>query len=1318
MIHRVSRRRRPSTLSAMESLEARQLLAADLVAQWQANDLASTIEDGGPVEVWTDSIGQIAATSTGNPALNHAGLGGRPSIVFETSDGSDGFKVPSLESPMSQREDFSLAIAFATSSLDLQGGNDEWFKNSGLIDGNALGFGADWGLTMNSAGQLAAGLGAGFGRPTTTIYSQQSGLNDGQLHVAVLTKSGSDMSLYVDDSLSASTDQADTSARTIIDMAIGTTASGDIGFDGTIAEVRIFDGGLTPEEAAALHEELFSFYNNRPPVANADQYQFDEDASILTAFVNAGRGVLSNDTDPDGDPLSAILLRGPDHGTITLNADGSFLYDSDDNFFGADSFEYTARDFRDSAPVTVTIDVKAIYDPAVANDDSYKSFSGQVLETSAMDGLLANDLNPDGATLQVELVQNVTEGVLTLRADGGFRYDPQGFAGRMPFQYRIADGTGHSNTATATLIINTPPVAVDDTYTTAEDQPLVVSASLGLTANDIDVDRDPLRVELLANPQHGTVTLSEDGSFSYVPNVDYYGSDEFRYRVHDAEDRSGEGTVHVAVTPVNDAPRSEQDIYFARQGETVRVSVERGVLSNDSDTESDPLTARLVTAADQGTVDLSADGSFVYQAPDDFTGVATFRYVTNDGEADSAIATVEIAINSLEQQRQIVINELHVDPDVKVERVEFIELYNAGQSPVSLAGWTLRNAVDFTFPNDASIAPGGYLVVTQNPADYRDKFSLTALGPWQGKLNNDSDNVELWNASGDELDSVDYRLGFPWPTVGDEPGPSMQLIHPSLENDLGGHWRSAVPTPAAANRVLADNGPPAMRQLKHTPEQPKSGQPVTLVARVTDSDGVQSVVLEYQIVNPGDYISLTDARYDSEWTSLAMRDDGQNGDVAAGDSIYTVIIPAEVQAHRRLIRYRVTSTDTKGLSRTGPYEDDPQPNFAYFVYDGTPDWTGSSRPGVEPNVTYTGDVLNSLPTYQLITKRKSHEDAMFIPESDRRSGYGGSEYLWEGTMVFNGQVYDHIRFRARGGVWRYAMGKNMWKFDFNRGHEFQATDNYGNEYDTTWDRMNFSAIIQQGNFLHRGEQGLFESVGFKLFNLAGTESPNTNFVHFRIIENENENGTDQYSGDFRGMYLTIEQPDGNFLDEHKLPDGNFYKIEGNNPESTTNQGPDQVDDKSDARSFLRSFTGRNRPDEQWWRENLDLERYYGYQAISEAIHHYDTAFGKNFFYYNNPETGKWQIHPWDLDLTWADNMFGNANHEFNVQVAKNDDFNHYTNQANIDLRNRLNHEYQNRMREILDLLYNPEQTGMLIDEMSAFVYQPGETSFVDADRAM
>ncbi len=152
---------------------------------------------------------------------------------------------------------------------------------------------------------------------------------------------------------------------------------------------------------------------------------------------------------------------------------------------------------------------------------------------------------------------------------------------------------------------------------------------------------------------------------------------------------------------------------------------------------------------------------------------------------------------------------------------------------------------------------------------------------------------------------------------------------------------------------------------------------------------------------------------------------------------YTAELPASLQQHRRLIRYRITSTDTLGASITGPYADDPQPNFAYYVYGDMPNWTGAVQPGVTAPVTYDASLLQTLPAYHLITTRNDHEDSQNIPNGDQ-GAYGGSDYLWQGALVYNGEVYDHIRYRARGGVWRYAMGKNMWKFDFNRGHEFEA----------------------------------------------------------------------------------------------------------------------------------------------------------------------------------------------------------------------------------------------------------------------------------------
>ncbi|MCU0917593.1 MAG: CotH kinase family protein [Planctomycetes bacterium] len=517
--------------------------------------------------------------------------------------------------------------------------------------------------------------------------------------------------------------------------------------------------------------------------------------------------------------------------------------------------------------------------------------------------------------------------------------------------------------------------------------------------------------------------------------------------------------------------------------------------------------------------------------------------------------------------------------------------------------------------------------------------------------------------------------------------------------------------------MYAANAPPAIRQVAHTPAQPRSNQPVTITAKVTDPQGVAGVLLSYQVVDPGSYFSKYDAAFvdAGNWVGVAMKDDGAGEDLAAGDGTYTVQIPATVQMHRRLVRYQVTVTDGLAASVTVPYADDPQPNLAYFVYDGVPPWSGAIQAGSSDAVRrqvvkYDFQVMPALPVYHLITTRQAHEEAQSIPNSTVGQ-YWGSEYPWTGTLVYQGVVYDHIRFRARGGVWRYAMGKNMWKLDAQRGHEFQLHDEYGRPLKTTWRKLNLGANIQQGDYRHRGEQGLFEYTGFKLFNLAGSPAALTFPVHFRIIERASEtNGTpnNQYDDDFQGLYLAVEQMDGRFLDQHDLPDGNLYKMEGGG--ESNNQGPTQPANRSDLNSFLSGYSSS--PTETWWRNNLDLQEYYAFQAITEGIHNGDIGYGKNYFYYHNPATNRWSILPWDLDLTWAENMYGNGNDPLKARLL-------YTNKNYAGTREPFITEYRNRLREIMDLLYNPEQVGSMIDEYAAFVDRPSPgASMVDADRAL
>ena len=478
--------------------------------------------------------------------------------------------------------------------------------------------------------------------------------------------------------------------------------------------------------------------------------------------------------------------------------------------------------------------------------------------------------------------------------------------------------------------------------------------------------------------------------------------------------------------------------------------------------------------------------------------------------------------------------------------------------------------------------------------------------------------------------------------------------------------------------------------IHYSPPQPHSGEAVEVIAMLPPD--ITRAALEYQIVEPGKYIELKEPAYKTSWSSIPMSKDKDE---------FKASLPGEIQKHRRLIRYRVTTSGT-GKQLQWPEATDAQPNLAYFVYDGVPSWRGAIEPGsTDPArsrpIEFSSKALERLPVYHLIGKKGSVEASTWGEQ------YRGKEYKWSGTMVYEGKVYDHIHFRSRGGTWRYAMGKNMWKFEFNKGHDFEARDNYGHLYSVPWSKLNLGACIQQGQYGHRGEHGMFEAVAFKLFNLAGVEAPNTHWVHFRIIDEPNEaDPRNQYAGDFWGVYLAVEEMGGRFLKEHHLPNGNLFKMEGGTGE-LKNSGTGGLTNKQDLNKFLAAYNGGNPPDE-WWRSNFDLPRYYNYRSIVEGIHHYDIAEGKNYFYLLDPQTGRWSVHPWDVDLTWANNMYGSGDEPFKSRVLPRPAF-------------RL--EYQNRLREIRDLLFNTSQTWFLIDEFARLLTggEQEATSIVAADRA-
>lgn len=413
-----------------------------------------------------------------------------------------------------------------------------------------------------------------------------------------------------------------------------------------LVTVRLHDNGgigLSGVDTSAPQTFLITVTPvNQAPIATADSYA----ASESTPLAISTSGVLSNDIDPDGDPLTAEVTVAPSHGTLTLNLDGTFLYSPTAGYIGSDSFSYVANDgVLNSNAATVNITVSRLNHSPVATDDSFTTAEDTSLSVG-LSGVLANDTDLDGDLVTVRAISGPAHGTLLLNADGSFLFVPNSdFSGSDSFTYLASDGLADSNIATVTInvaAVNDAPIAGNDIFAATEDIPLNMIVP-SLLLNDSDVDGDPLNAIVVSGPVHGTLSLNADGSFLYTPPLNFNGTDTFSYKANDGTLDSNIATVTIIVTAVNDAPVATSNVYSGTEDTPLNVVIP-GILGNDFDVDGNVLSAIRVTGPTHGTLTLNANGSFVYVPALNFNGTDSFTYKANDGALDSNVATVTITI--------------------------------------------------------------------------------------------------------------------------------------------------------------------------------------------------------------------------------------------------------------------------------------------------------------------------------------------------------------------------------------------------------------------------------------------------------------------------------------------------------------------------------------------------------------------------------------------------------------------------------------------------------------------------------------------------
>lgn len=522
----------------------------------------------------------------------------------------------------------------------------------------------------------------------------------------------------------------------------------------------------------------------------------------------------------------------------------------------------------------------------------------------------------------------------------------------------------------------------------------------------------------------------------------------------------------------------------------------------------------LINAVPAGSVSGSGAGPYSFNFSQPAQGVVSVQWAGGHGIQDASanpFAPAPWSYTLDTNASGVVISEIMYHPSSENVLEEYIELFNKGASTVSLNGWQFSAGVSFTFSN-VSIPANGYLVVAADLPTFTSKYpSVTnVVGGWTGRLNNDSEDIDLDDANGNRVDSVEYadegdwairrrslielnNRGWEWFKSHDGEGRSLELINPELSNNNGQNWASSTVsngTPGTANSVYQNNIAPLILEVSHFPAIPKSSEQVTITARIVDeAAGGFSVNLLYRVSGAASF------------TTNTMRDDGTLGDAVANDALWTSVIPA--QANNTVMEFFVSATDAQNNTRNWP-----APAIAAL--------DGGGPTGQVVNALFQFDdtiysPTNAIPLYKFVMTTAENAQLAAIPS---QSNVQGPNSQMNGTFIsIDG-----------GGISRhYNVGIR------NRGHGSRTANppNYRVNFrsDDAWKGLVGVNINVVRPFLQH-----FGSVIARKAGVAGSAS----YAIQVRVNNVNRSA---------GGYVANEVINQDFVDAHfpNDPDGNLYR---------------------------------------------------------------------------------------------------------------------------------------------------------------------------------
>ncbi|MBN1817296.1 MAG: lamin tail domain-containing protein [Sedimentisphaerales bacterium] len=564
---------------------------------------------------------------------------------------------------------------------------------------------------------------------------------------------------------------------------------------------------------------------------------------------------------------------------------------------------------------------------------------------------------------------------------------------------------------------------------------------------------------------------------------------------------------------------------------------------------------------------------------------------------------------------------------------EFIELYNTGDSTVSLEGWRFGDGIAFTF-GDIALEAGDYLVVAADTATFRTKYPQAGavVGGWDGRLSNSGERIDLIAPDGKVIDSVRYadegdwsrrylgpvdrqHRGWMWSDAHDGGGYSLELIRPTMPNEYGQNWSAGMilhGTPGAVNSVYSDNLAPMIVDIQQTPIIPGSSEEAAISVTAVDEQQTGLTITLFWRKDQSVYSRNVYPQEDlGSFASVPMTGDGFG--------TYAATIPA--QADGSVIEFFIRAQDEQGNHRTYPSAADMDgamhqvANLLYQVddeYDPLTPWTPGDHPSYRIIMT----------EQERLRLRDIGSQSSGVEDSDAQMN--ATFISWDG---FNTQLRYNTGVRNRGHGTRTGPPNN-YRVNFRHDQPWK---------DVRAINLNCRNIPLQ-------------LAGSMLFQLAGMPGANLKAVQVFV------NGQDMSSGysAMYGAYVQQEVIDAD-MTERQWPDdpaGNVYKCmrdaapasfdyRGENPDSYRisyfKQSNESQDDWRDIIELSRIMSVDT--DTPGYLDRVkrvaDVDQWLRWLALNSLLDNNETnlssGYGDDYYLYRGMQDTRFVLVPHDLD---------------------------------------------------------------------------------------